>query len=730
MARKEDIAKLAEKLMNRRETIRNIGIVAHIDHGKTTLTDSLVAAAGLISQELAGKQLFMDHYALEQERGITINAANISITHKYKDKDHLINIIDTPGHIDFGGDVIRAMRAVDGVVLVVDAVEGVMPQTETVTRQALRENVKPVLFINKVDRLVNELQLTPEQMQERFVKTITQVNKMISKVAPEQYKKDWQVKVEDGSVAFGSAYYKWAVSISQMKETGISFKDVFDYCKNEKQNELAEKSPLYIALLEMVITHLPDPVKAQKYRTPVIWKGDPESKIGKAMEGCKDNAGIAMMVTDVSVDPHAGDIATGRIYSGVLKRGSKIRAVGLQKDVTVQQVGIYMGPDRVTLDEVPAGNIAAISGLKEVFAGETIASEDIKPFESFMSAAEPVITVSVEAKSTKDLPKLIEVVRQISKEDPNIHASLNQETGEHLISGMGELHLEVTQHRIEVDHKIPVQVGAPIVVYRETINKESPTIEAKSPNKHNKFKMHVEPIEEEVMEKLIESKIDGKIKPKDAEAVAQLEEIGLGRDEAKKVWAVHNNCMLVDDTRGIQALHEIRELVIQGFMDATSQGPLAKERALGVKVVLEDAKLHEDAIHRGPSQVLPAITRGVYATMLSADAVLYEPKQTLTITVQEEYMGAVSKELGARRTQIVDMRTEGDTSIIVGKAPVKELIGFSQSIRSATQGRAIWTAEYSGYELLPRELQLEVIKQVRTRKGMDPEPKKAEFFMD
>jgi len=730
MAKKEDVVKKAESLMNKRENIRNIGVVAHIDHGKTTMTDNLVAAVGLISQELAGKQLYMDHYELEQERGITINAANVSIVFPFEGKENLINIIDTPGHIDFGGDVIRAMRAVDSVILVVDAVEGVMPQTETVIRQALREKVKPVLFINKVDRLVNELQVTEQQMQEKFLKTIAQVNDLIKKNAPKEFIDQWLVKVQDGSVTFGSAYHKWAVSSRSIERTKIGFKEVYDYCKKEDQKTLSDKSPLYEAVLEMVIKHLPNPIEAQKYRIPAIWKGEKESEVGKSMLECNPEGPFAMMVTDVTTDPHAGDIATGRVYAGKIKRGTSVKSIGMQKDVNIQQVALYMGPDRVTVDEIPAGNIAAIIGLKEVFAGETISSHDMKEFESFMSEVEPVMTISVEAKNTKDLPKLIETIRQISKEDPNIHASLNQETGEHLISGMGELHLEVFQHRVEHDHKIPIQVSTPIVVYHETINKDSPRVEAKSPNKHNKFKIHTEQIQKEVQKKIAEQHIEGKIKPNDKETWAKLQEAGIEKDEVRKVWCVYNGNILLDATRGIVALHEIKELVIQGFRDAMKEGPLAKEKCAGVKFVLEDAKLHEDAIHRGPAQVLPAITRGIYACMLSGDPTLHEPKQTLTITVPEDYMGSVNKELGSRRTQISDIRSEGDQSIIIGKAPVKELIGFSAAIRGATQGRAIWTAEYAGYELLPRELQQKIIKEVRTRKGMDPEVKPASYFID
>ena len=731
MVKKEEIVKIAQKLMNSRETIRNIGIVAHIDHGKTTMTDNLIAAAGLISEELAGKQQFMDYYELEQERGITINAANISLVHNIEGKEYLVNIIDTPGHVDFGGEVIRAMRAVDGVIVVIDAVEGVMPQTETVIRQALRENVKPCLFINKVDRLVNELQVTEEQMQERFVKTITQVNKLVQKNAPEQFQEKWLVKVQDSSVTFGSAYNNWALNVDSMKKNNISFKDVYNYCKEKKQKELAQKSPLHTAVLEMVAKHSPSPVEAQKYRIPKIWSGETESEEGQSMLNCDPKGVVAMMINDVSVDPHAGDVATGRLYSGTVKKGVSVYLIGSKKQVTIQQVAIMMGPERVTVEEIPAGNIASIIGCRDVYSGETVSSKEIKEFEKFMSNTEPVMTVSVEPKSTKDLPKLIEVIRQITKEDPNVQASLNQETGEHLLSGMGELHLDVTRYRIEVDHKVPITVGVPIVVYRETITKESPTVEGKSPNKHNKFKLSATPLEPELLEKLSESKLHLKIRElKDKDVIEKLINMGLERSEAKKAWCVHHNNILIDASKGIQALFEVKELIIQAFQDAMDSGPLAKEKCSGVKIYLEDATLHEDAIHRGPAQVLPAVNRAIYAAMLLAEPILLEPKQILTINVPESFMGAASRELGSRRTQISEMRTEGDTTIIIAKAPVKELIGFSATIRSATEGRAIWTAEYCCFEKLPKDLQKSTIAEVRKRKGMEPEPKPASFFMD
>ncbi|MGZ7115977.1 MAG: GTP-binding protein, partial [Methanobacterium sp.] len=244
MSRRDKMISKIKELMYQPKNIRNIGIVAHIDHGKTTLSDNLLAGAGMISAELAGDQLYLDFDEQEQARGITIDAANVSMVHKYKDGEYLINLIDTPGHVDFGGDVTRAMRAVDGAVVVICAVEGIMPQTETVLRQALKENVKPVLFINKVDRLINELKLDGDELQQRFIKIIASANKIIRSMAPKEFKNEWTARVEDGSVAFGSAYHNWAINVPIMQKTNITFKDIYEYCIDENQKELAIKAPI------------------------------------------------------------------------------------------------------------------------------------------------------------------------------------------------------------------------------------------------------------------------------------------------------------------------------------------------------------------------------------------------------------------------------------------------------------------------------------------------------
>ncbi|MBU4246315.1 MAG: elongation factor EF-2, partial [Nanoarchaeota archaeon] len=469
--------------------IRNIAICAHIDHGKTTLSDNLLSGAGLISSDLAGKQCFMDFDKQEQERGITIYSANVSMIHSVGNKDFAINLIDTPGHVDFGGDVTRAMRAVDGCVVVVCAVEGAMPQTETVLRQALKEQVKPILFINKVDRLIKELKLSPEEVQQRLAKHIAAVNTLIKKYAPLERQADWMVDVNSGKVVFGSAYHNWAISIPFMKKSGITFKDIFDAVNGGTEKEFAKRAKAYEVLLDSVIMHLPSPFEAQRYRIKKIWTGEPDSPEGKSMSECNPNGPLVGVITNVSVDMHAGSISTVRLFSGTIKEGQAVYLISQESDERVQQVGVYAGPRRVQLGEISCGNIIAISGLSKAFSGETICSAEIKtaPFESIKHIFEPVVTKSIEVKDVKNLPKMIELLRQRSREDPTIAIKISETTGETLVSGLGELHLDAKIERFLRDRGIDIIVSKPIIIYKESIFNSSNEYEGKSPNKHNKF---------------------------------------------------------------------------------------------------------------------------------------------------------------------------------------------------------------------------------------------------
>ena len=278
----------------------------------TAFTDNLLAAAGMMAAKNAGdleEGMATWQHADEQERLMTVDAANVSMVHDYQGEEYLINLIDTPGHVDFSGNVTRAMRAIDGTIVLVCASEGIMPQTETVLKQALRERVKPILFINKVDRLIKELQMTPGQMQERFIKIYKEFNELISKIEEPEYKDKWLVDINEGSVAFGSAKDNWALSLPFMKKKGVSFKDIFNLysmSENERKEWTWKNAPLYEVVLDMVIKHLPDPLEAQKYRISKIWRGEIESEFGKGLVHCNSSAEPAFVITRIVIDPRSG----------------------------------------------------------------------------------------------------------------------------------------------------------------------------------------------------------------------------------------------------------------------------------------------------------------------------------------------------------------------------------------------------------------------------------------
>ena len=734
MGRKEDNIKRATEVMHTRERIRNLAIAAHIDHGKTTLSDNLIAGAGMMSEDLAGKSRVLDFDEQESARGITINAASASMVHAVNDDYYLINLIDTPGHVDFGGDVTRAMRAVDGCIILTCAVEGAMPQTETVVRQALKEKVKPVLFINKVDRLITELQVTPEDMQERFMTQITKVNSLIKTFAPDEHKKSWQVSVQDGTVAFGSAYHNWGITVPFMAKTGISFKDIFEHCHNEQQRELAKKAPVHEVLLDMAVEKLPSPLHSQQYRVPNIWQGDLESETGKSMLGCDADGPLSLMITKIWMDPHAGEVAVGRVYSGTIKQGESVWALGAAKAERVQQVGMMVGGDRIQVpDGVSAGNIAAITGIRSAAAGVTITREkDATPFEAIRHYSEPVVTVAVEPKAMKDLPKFIDALRGLAKADASLEVSTNQETGEALLAGMGELHLEITVYRLEEEQGIKVKVSEPIVVYRESVssdNKGSP-FEGKSPNRHNRFYVEVEPLPEDVTNALRQGHFgNGPVRNKDAKEVGdKFAEFGMDKDLMRKIYAINGTSVLVNDTKGIQNLHETRELIIEAFNDVCKKGPVADEPLTGVMVRLVDAKLHEDAIHRGPAQTIPAVRNAVKGALVRSKSVLFEPIQNIRVDAPSEWVGGITREVTTRRGIIEDMPVEGGVSSVIGKMPVAESFGFSNDIRAATQGRAVWNTENAGFVQVPPDLFHKICAEIRQRKGLKEEvPGEAQY---
>src|SRR2546428_639520 len=463
-------------------------------------------------------------------------------------------------------------------------------------------------------------------MQQRFTRIITEVNNRIRKWLPEDMGEKWMVHVEAGSVAFGSAYHKWALSVPFMKKSGITFKDVYKHCQEGTMKELAKKAPLHNVVLNMVIRHLPNPLEAQKIRIPIIWKGDMESPVGKAMLSVDENGPVGFMVTKIIVDPQAGEVAAGRLFSGKIRRGQELWVIGMPKPQRAQTVAMIVGPDRIPVDEIDAGNVVAVVGLKDAIAGSTVSDDkEIQTFEKIVHYSDPVVTIAVEAKSTSDLPRLVEALRLIAKADPSIVVEINQETGEHLISGMGELHLEITIYRVQNDYKIPVTTSPPIVVYREGVSGKGGPFEGKSPNKHHRFYMEVEPLEEQVVQ------------------------------------------------------------AIQSCVIRAGRSP-------------------------------------IYGAMVQGGRSFMQPIQKVFINVPQDYMGPAIGDIQSRRGVIEDITQEGEITVIHAKAPVAEMFGFASAIRSATQGRALWSTENSGFEPVPGNLQPEVVRSIRTRKGLPPEP--------
>lgn len=707
--------------------IRNICTSAHIHHGKTAMTDNLLAASGYMSKKAAGdleKGMATWQHKDEQERLLTVDAANVSMIHNYEGKEYLINLIDTPGHVDFGGNVTRAMRAIDGTIVLVCAVESIMPQTETVLKQALRERVKPVLFINKFDRLINELKFTPEQMQDRLTKIILEFNKLIERYAETEYKQKWKVNIMDGSVVFGSARENWALSIPFMKKRKVTFKDIHNLYSgsmsdDERQEWTWVNAPLYEAVLDMVTKHLPDPLEAQKYRIPHIWKGDYESTLGKSLLNCDPNGPPAFVITRITIDPKFGrEISAGRLFSGTIKDGTKVYLNNAKQYQNVSQVFMYSGIKPEQIGEGVAGNVIALGGVSG-YAGETITLEPEQPFEELRHIFEPVITKSIEPAKASDLPKLVEVLRKVAKEDPSIKIDINEETGENLMHGMGELHLEIIENRITTEKGLAIKTSEPIVVYREAIQKLSNEFEGKSPNKHNKFYIKVEPLDDAVYDAIKNGEIpEGKIKKKDTEFWRKLVALGLDVKEARGYKDIYRGNALIDKTRGIVHIGEVIEMAIEAFEQVMKEGPLAREPGFKVKVMIMDCKLHEDAIHRGPAQVLPAVRSAIKQAMLDANAIIYEPVQILQIEAPLSYLGDLNKLIQNKRGQMLEMHQEGDHVTIKAKLPVAEMFGLSSDLRSATSGHGSQCLVDQSYEKLPRELQQKVITQIRTRKGL------------
>ncbi|AET38061.1 elongation factor 2 Ecym_2319 [Eremothecium cymbalariae DBVPG len=820
-------------LMDKVTNVRNMSVIAHVDHGKSTLTDSLVQRAGIISAAKAGEARFTDTRKDEQERGITIKSTAISlfsemsaedvkdIKQKTEGNSFLINLIDSPGHVDFSSEVTAALRVTDGALVVVDTVEGVCVQTETVLRQALGERIKPVVVINKVDRALLELQVSKEDLYQSFSRTVESVNVIISTYADEVLG-DLQVYPQKGTVAFGSGLHGWAFTIRQFANRysmkfGVDrekmmerlwgdsyfnpktkkwsnkdrdadgkplerafnmfvldpifrlFSAIMNFKKDEvpvllqkleislksEERDLEGKALLKVvmrkflpaadALLEMIIMHLPSPVTAQSYRAEQLYEGPTDDPACIAIKNCDPKADLMLYVSKMVPTSDKGRFyAFGRVFSGTVKSGQKVRiqgpnfVPGKKEDLfikSIQRAVLMMGRFVEPIDDCPAGNIVGLVGIDQFLlkTGTLTTFESAHNMKVMKFSVSPVVQVAVEVKNANDLPKLVEGLKRLSKSDPCVLTYMS-ESGEHIVAGTGELHLEICLQDLENDHAgIPLKISPPVVAYRETVEGESSQVAlSKSPNKHNRIYLKAQPIEEEVS-LAIEA---GKINPRDdfkARARVMADDFGWDVTDARKIWCFgpdgNGPNLVVDQTKAVQYLNEIKDSVVSAFQWASKEGPIFGEQMRSVRINLLDVTLHADAIHRGAGQIMPTMRRATYAGFLLAEPKIQEPVFLVEIQCPEQAVGGIYSVLNKKRGQVVSEEQRPGTPLFTVKAylPVNESFGFTGELRQATGGQAFPQMVFDHWATLntdpldPSTKAGEIVAASRKRRGMKDE---------
>jgi len=713
------------------EKKRIFSIVAHIDHGKTTATDYLLRRAGLMRPEDAGQLQMTDSDDEEQERGITIFTSVVLLAFNDSrnpddDEPYIFQINDTPGHISFTGEVSRALRGSDGAIILVDALEGVMTQTETNIRLAVGEELcKPVLFINKVDRLISELKYTPEETYKRIDEITRQVNDLVKKVRPKG--SDWGIDFAKNSVAVGSAKHGWGFTYEILKEKGYTPITVFEKYKEGDIQWLRENLPLDEPMLRMVVDHLPDPVTASKYRIPHIWNGDLNSELGKALQNCDPNGPLYGMITKIFLDPKRNYQATliGRVFSGTLDLTDTLYLVNSREKHRLKRLGVMEITDILDIQRIPAGNLFAIYGFM-CPSGETFISAEMVPkdkeeqakipsFEQINYVCEPVVSRSIKPKDPQDLAKLGEVVKKWIQADPTAEFRRNEESGEYILSGIDPLQIEILVKRI--NNLVQIEVGEPIIVYREKVTKRSREWHTKSTNGHNRILLYIEPLDEPT-EKLLESgKITQYMDIKER-AILLREEAGWDAKEARRVVDIYMGNMLVNGATGLQRFDRIRNDLISAFRSWVGECVLAKEPAMGIKAVFTDLVVHEDPRHTQYAQTASMAFSALSLAMLDADPHLFEPIQKIDVKTPQGTEGGVLTVINKRRGQIHNVVPEGEYVRVKGQLPAAELIGIADEIRGTTQGKAFFGYEFAGFEKVPPSLEEKLILEIRKRKGM------------
>ncbi|MGY5865761.1 MAG: GTP-binding protein [Candidatus Thorarchaeota archaeon] len=672
-------------LVSHKKNIRNVTIIAHIDHGKTTLSDSLIAASGLLSKDVAAVARLLDYDLIEQQRGITIKASGISLVHSFNDMDHLINLVDTPGHIDFSSHVTRGLRLTDGAVIVVDAIEGIMVQTETVTRQAMMELVRPVLFVNKIDRLMKERKLTGRKTAEEINKVVREFNAMLGKYLDDELLEQWEVSFIKGSLAVGSALDKWGLDIVSLKEkTGGSeessdlanafleiLEEVENIYKTDERKELSEKYPVARVVLDSVTRVVPNPETAQSYRIPSFWDGDPDSKIGKNLLTCSDDGPCICMVGEVQPDRHASTVVAVRVFSGVLERAKPLINLRTDEERKSLQIGLHMSKTRVDLPTVPAGNLAFITGLRNVAVGDTLVGKRVKnihPMSSLQYPTEPVVTYTIEPKKLSELGNIQEPIEEYVSTDPALEFEVNPETGEMLMSGAGELHIEITVEKL-TRQGVEVQLGKPMVLLREQMKKDG-IQSTGGTNDTSTFVVRVVLTSDD----------------NPPESIGTI----LGTDRGSASW-------IVDASSQINPFGDETEWIKDAFKSILRSGITSGERMRRVGIVIEKADVKTEAPETSWRDITQPLLEAVRESVLSGDPVVLEPWVHLEISSPENYVGTVTAILSKRKGHVFEIDSERSLYRIEAEIPVRESFGLANEIRTATSGWVTWGAEKGGY---------------------------------
>lgn len=672
------------------EKVRNIGIAAHIDAGKTTTTERILFYSGVVHKigEVHDGNTVTDWMEQERERGITITAAAITTSWK----DNQINIIDTPGHVDFTIEVERSMRVLDGVIAVFCSVGGVQPQSETVWRQADRYKVPRIAFINKMDRTGANFYRVYEQICDRMRTNAVAIQLPIGnedqfsgiidlvRMKARIYTNDIGTDIQEGEIPDDmielAKKYRTKL-IEAVADTSDALTEKYlegeEFTEEEIVKALRQgtitgqivptmcgsafKNKGVQLLLDAVVDYLPAPIDV-----PPIQGTLPNGE--EISRSADDNAPLSSLAFKIMADPY-GRLTFIRVYSGVLEKGSYVLNSTKDKKERISRLIVMKADERIEVDELRAGDLGAAVGLKDTFTGDTICAPDSPVILESLFIPEPVISVAVEPKTKQDMEKLSKALQSLSQEDPTFRVSIDPETNQTVIAGMGELHLEILVDRMLREFKVEANVGAPQVAYRETIRKavkaEGKFIrQSGGKGQYGHVVIELEPGDQGTGFEFV-SKIVGGSVPKEYISPAE-----------------------------------------QGMKEACESGILAGYPMIDIKATLVDGSYHD--VDSSEMAFKIAGSMAIKEGVMKASPVLLEPMMKVEVEVPENFLGDVMGDLNSRRGQIEGMGSEQGLAKVTAKVPLAEMFGYATDIRSKTQGRGIFTMEFSHYEEVPRNV--------------------------